>query len=494
MSPTSYPRIAILGGGPVGLTLASLLHKSEISFTLFELRPYPLDDPTSSTSPQVISSSLDLHDESGLRALRECGLYEKFRALGSVCTEETIIANKHGARRYRVGAEQEVGWDGVGSRPEIARNALTGLLLDSLASDSEQQTSTLKWSSKVLSIQPSTPGSKTYTITYTDFSSIPATTLTQEYDIVLGAEGAWSRLRSLVTDTTPHHSSVSCITLTIPSFTSTYPHLAAFAGTGTLFSLAAERSLIVQRGSFDSARIYLMLRDPAAFPTASSLRYTVPSSPSSSPTLSGSKDEKEDNAYLAQQHLLNLSPSELQHALLSPGGLYSTWSAEHRALISAGCASGEEISIKGLYMLPIDHTWPHRRGITLLGDAAHLMTPFAGEGVNMGMLDAVEVAELLVPALRGVGERQINGEGERSGEDEVSEDQAEEGSVMDRVDRVLEVYERGMFERMRGMAQGTWDNLEMIFHEESPEPMVGFFKSMGGGGDVGVPAAVQVEG
>jgi 2-polyprenyl-6-methoxyphenol hydroxylase-like FAD-dependent oxidoreductase len=45
--------------------------------------------------------------------------------------------------------------------------------------------------------------------------------------------------------------------------------------------------------------------------------------------------------------------------------------------------------------MPLDQTWEALPNLTLLGDAAHLMTPFAGEGVNMAMLDALELSHCL---------------------------------------------------------------------------------------------------
>ena len=63
------PRIAIVGGGPSGLALGQLLHQRGIRATIYELRakstPEELAEP---------SGVLDLHEESGLAAMRECGL------------------------------------------------------------------------------------------------------------------------------------------------------------------------------------------------------------------------------------------------------------------------------------------------------------------------------------------------------------------------------------------------------------------------------------
>jgi 2-polyprenyl-6-methoxyphenol hydroxylase-like FAD-dependent oxidoreductase len=57
--------------------------------------------------------------------------------------------------------------------------------------------------------------------------------------------------------------------------------------------------------------------------------------------------------------------------------------------------SGDFIAVRPLYALPIGYTWQGRSGITLLGDAAHLMSPFSGEGVNLALADAVDLSNAL---------------------------------------------------------------------------------------------------
>jgi 2-polyprenyl-6-methoxyphenol hydroxylase-like FAD-dependent oxidoreductase len=48
------------------------------------------------------------------------------------------------------------------------------------------------------------------------------------------------------------------------------------------------------------------------------------------------------------------------------------------------------------YCMPLDQTWEALPNLTMLGDAAHLMPPYAGEGVNMAMLDALELSQCLL--------------------------------------------------------------------------------------------------
>jgi 2-polyprenyl-6-methoxyphenol hydroxylase-like FAD-dependent oxidoreductase len=429
---SEYPRIAILGAGPVGLTLGALLCKHQIPYTIFDLRPSPISDPTSAYSTLVPSGSLDLHTESGLLALRACGLYEKFCALTSDCSEESMVADMHGEVRWHDNGFTGVeGGESVDGRPEVARNSLMELLRSAVPEEN------ILWEHKILSIIPSSSSSTgtKYTLSYNNPSS-PTSPQTAEFDLVFGADGAWSKLRPLLTDTKPHYSTVSCITLTIPTITTSYPHLASLIGKGSYVASAACGSIMAQRGSLDSARLYLMLRNPS-------------------------------ETYLQDSGLLNLSTSELKARLLGDESLFANWAPRLKELLAVGCDSNQgEVDARPLYMLPVDHTWTHKEGLTLLGDAAHLMTPFAGEGVNSGMLDAWELVEKLAPVLQSSSTNgTLNGQ------------EGLDGEKRAKIEEALKSYEIAMWARMLPVSEGTQQNLEMIFAENAPEPFVEFFRS-----------------
>ncbi|MEI9963470.1 MAG: FAD-dependent monooxygenase [Caulobacteraceae bacterium] len=66
------PRIAIIGGGPGGLMLARLLQVRGVPVVVFERDSHPTYRPQ--------GGSLDLHAQTGLRALRLAGLETAFLA------------------------------------------------------------------------------------------------------------------------------------------------------------------------------------------------------------------------------------------------------------------------------------------------------------------------------------------------------------------------------------------------------------------------------
>lgn len=404
------PRIAIIGGGPAGLALGLLLHKHNLHPTIYEFRSKPTEKELCEPS-----GMLDLHVESGQSTLRECGLWDSFLAAVGDCSEAQRVLNPAGTVLHTDDGE-------LSSRPEIARNALTKLLLQKLPEDS------INWNQKVTHVEHSiVPSTGATVMTFTLPDDKPT------YDLVIGADGAWSRVRPLLTPVQPHYSGAQWFSATIRHASTHFPHVLSLTGSGGMSALGGGNGLMTHRGPMDSIRLYGAISTP-----------------------------HED--WAEAMGLTGRTATEVGATLLSDDGMFGKWAPKLQDLLKTACEQetadhpGAVADIKPSYMLPVGNTWEHRTGATLIGDAAHLMTPWAGEGVNLALWDALELARVL---------------GSVSRTDAVTWQEALEPG--------MKVFEEKMWERAKEKAEESWSNMQMFLSEDGGERMAGFFKQAYGG-------------
>lgn len=179
-------QIAIVGGGPGGLTLARLLQLKGANVKVYE-RDLNKD-------ARVQGTTLDLHEESGLKALRQADLFDEFKKNYRPGADRMIIVNEHAEiffSDHERKPEEDFGSEHF--RPEIDRGPLRQMLLESLQPD------TVLWNSQFVSMQKQNEG---WLLQFKNGTSAYA-------DIVIGADGANSKIRSYITPIKPFYSGIS---------------------------------------------------------------------------------------------------------------------------------------------------------------------------------------------------------------------------------------------------------------------------------------------
>ncbi|GAP87556.1 putative Aromatic-ring hydroxylase-like [Rosellinia necatrix] len=417
------PKIAIIGAGPGGLMLASILHHNNIPCTIFER--------DTSAVARAQGGTLDLHEYSGQRALEAAGLLDGFRAVMRQGGDAMKMIRKDGTVLHESGGEDHdeatTGGDGVQKnegpaskfvkgRPEIDRPALKDLLIASLPVD------TVRWGSRVDAVTQ-VPGSKQWDVKLAA-AAVAADDSPAPFDLVVGADGAWSHTRALLTAQQPLYSGITALDVWAPRVDEAAPAVSAFVGAGNCFMFEKDRALLFQRngsGRDAKARCYACVKTHSATPL-SPAELLGRLEPEAQVDWADARTREE----FVERHFADWYP-EVKSVLL---------------------AMTEEPVLRPLYMLPVGLTWESRPGVTLVGDAAHLMTPFAGVGVNVALMDALELAQGIVDCVK-MGN--INGDG---------------------LAAMVREYEKGMFKRSSAEAAKTEAAMNIQFQEGGMERMI----------------------
>jgi 2-polyprenyl-6-methoxyphenol hydroxylase-like FAD-dependent oxidoreductase len=367
--------IAIIGAGLGGLTLARVLHVHGIESTIFEME--------ADRNARVQGGMLDIHTYNGQRALRAADLWEPFLQLIHPGGEAMRILNRHAT------VLREELDEGDLDRPEVDRGQLRNLLIDALP------TTTITWNKKVVEVRHVSEG--VHEVDFTD-----GTTITTE--LLVGADGAWSKVRPLLTDARRTYTGVSFVEADLFDADLKHPAEAAVVGGGMLFALDGNTGILGHRESDGGLHIYLGVRVPEDW--IDTINFT------DTPT--------------AKAAILDL---------------LAGWDPALRGLIEH---ADTPLTPRRINALPAGVSWPRTPGVTVLGDAAHVMSPFVGEGANLAMFDGSELAAAIA---------------------------AHAGSV----EAALTSYEANLFPRSEEAAGESAQNLDIIFAENSPQRLLEMF-------------------
>jgi 2-polyprenyl-6-methoxyphenol hydroxylase-like FAD-dependent oxidoreductase len=317
--------VTIIGAGLGGLTLARVLHVHGIPVTVYEAEASP--------TARKQGGMLDIHEHTGQPALRAAGLTEEFRGIVLEGRQATRVLDRDGTVLFD---EPD---DGTRGRPEVQRGELRRILLDSLPAG------TVSWGLKVTGAR--SLGEGRHEVTFADGSAVTT-------GLLVGADGAWSRARPLLSDATPEYIGRSFVETYLFDADTRHPGAAKAVGGGSLFALAPGKGIQAHRESGGTLHTYVALSE-------------------------------------SREWFAGIDFSDPSAAAARIAAEFEGWAPELTALVTD---SDTAPVLRPLNALPTEHRWDRVPGVTLLGDAAHLSAP-NGEGANLAMYDGAELGRAL---------------------------------------------------------------------------------------------------
>jgi 2-polyprenyl-6-methoxyphenol hydroxylase-like FAD-dependent oxidoreductase len=317
--------VTVVGAGLGGLVLARVLHVNGIPVTVYEAE--------ASAAARTQGGLLDIHPWNGQPALEAADLTGKFRGLVLPGRESYRVLDRAGAVLL------ERLDDGTGERPEVPRGELRQMLLDSLPDGIVQ------WGRKVSGVQAL--GEGRHELRFTDGATVVTS-------LLIGADGAWSRVRPLLSGATPEYMGVISVEYFLFGGDTRHRATAEAVGAGSLFALAPAKGFLAYRERGGTLHTYVQLKAP-------------------------------------QDWLADADVADGASVSARVVAEFDGWAPELTALITD---SDTAPVVRPLYTLPAGHRWARVPGVTLIGDAAHLAPP-NGEGANLAMQDGAELGQAI---------------------------------------------------------------------------------------------------
>ncbi|RZK37415.1 MAG: FAD-dependent monooxygenase, partial [Pedobacter sp.] len=291
---------------------------------------------------RIQGSTLDLHAESGLAALRKANLLDEFKANFLPGADKMLILDEKAEIQF---SDHDTtlteDFDNEYYRPEIERAALRKILLASLYPE------TVVWDSHFISMEAQGEG---WLLHFKNDLSTYA-------DIVVAADGANSKIRPYLTDIKPFYSGILMLEGNVKQAKIAAPSIDSLIDGGKIMAFGNEKNILLgQKGNGDLG-FYASFKAYENWAKTNGLDY--------------------NNKIQMLEWFKAKYPewSDIWHELFENATL--------------------PFIPRPIYCIPLDQKWPALPNLTMIGDAAHVMPPFAGEGANMAMLDALELSENL---------------------------------------------------------------------------------------------------
>jgi 2-polyprenyl-6-methoxyphenol hydroxylase-like FAD-dependent oxidoreductase len=379
-------QVAIIGGGPGGLTLARLLQQKGVIVHVYER--------DANRQVRTQGGTLDLHTDSGLRALEAAGLMDAFKASYRPYNDRLRALDKNALIVYDEHTEKSVlSFGDEFFRPEIDRGPLRDILLNSLTPG------TVVWDSHMVSLENT---GDSWNIIFQNGNTVIA-------DVVIGADGANSKIRSLVTPIKPIYSGVTILEKNIDDAEKNSPRIYELLKGGKIMAFGDSKTITMSAKGDGSIDFYIGLKKDANWFAECRIDF---------------KDGEQVLEWFKKEFFgwneiwLELFNYQKTHFISRPQ-----------------------------YMMPLDQYWEAQPDVSIIGDAAHVMPPYAGEGVNMAMLDALELSESIT------------------------------GDTSKDLKSSIAHYEKQMFERFSVIGRETLDNTEWMHSTKGLEKLLAMFGS-----------------